>query len=460
MMDKIFELVKENKTHPLALFGGVILLWASLIFIDRFLNLFILNPLIRLSIYIFLTLVWVFIWWRIRVYLPVNKKGYIGLIIAIRTENNKQKIRLKNDFTRKIKELVKDKGLSDTINIIFLNQLHTSKLTSCIDKGFSKDNKRWIKIRNKVKGHFYIYGDIKERKDVEEKYFLNLEAFVLHPPLQNQNHSRIKLDFMSIWAKKISFLEKLEFKGFEFSAELVFLAVLYITGLAALFSGDYFLAYELHKNLKTEFNKITPLPPNLVKIKKQLSVLLAEECFLIARYKYDIDADLKSAETYLTKSLNYTNKNYGGFLLKAIIEFLSYSDPKKALSTINRAKSYSREDGTWRYSQAFLLMHLEDFDKGVMAYDKIIKNSYYGEPYTLYQVYEFNRKFLENNPSHLQSLFIIGYLKYKKEKNYPEALGYFEKFKKDAIGKDKFNYLIKKCESCLVELNTYMKLNN
>jgi len=149
-------------------------------------------------------------------------------------------------------------------------------------------------------------------------------------------------------------------------------------------------------------------------------------------------------------------QSYGALLLRSIIEFCNENNPEKALNTIYESKKIAKNDGTWRYSEGFLLMYLEKYDKAVKVYKKIIKNSYPSEELTLKEVFIFNEKILKNNPEKIQLYFILGYLKYKKDSNYPEAYDYFEKFLSKA--NNKHDFLIEKAKSYKAELEQEMKI--
>jgi hypothetical protein len=58
----------------------------------------------------------------------------------------------------------------------------------------------------------------------------------------------------------------------------------------------------------------------------------------------------------------------------------------------------------------------------------------------------------------LQSLFIIGFLNFKKLNNYPEAFEYFEKFIDESKNTPKYNYLLKIAYSYMDTIKSRMKL--
>ncbi len=81
-----------------------------------------------------------------------------------------------------------------------------------------------------------------------------------------------------------------------------------------------------------------------------------------------------------------------------------------------------------------------------------------GEENTLIEIYEFNEKILKKEPKKIQSYFIIGFLKYKKESNYPDALVYLEKFISASASQNKYQILRDKAEEYQRELKKKMNL--
>lgn len=461
MDGKVLDFIKENVTKRTGLFVGIVLVVVSLVLpIETLLKSLDLQIIYRVIIHLISVGSWVFFWWWHRNSFPRIRNGRIGLIISIRTENDKQKIRVKNDFKANLQELVKNKGLDQNLEILILSQHQTDELINVIDDGGLNDsNKGWNRIKEKLNGRFFIYGDIKERIDEHNKYFLKLQAAVLHAPLPPDIQQHLRADFDSVWFSKIDFYEKLEFKGFEVSAELAFIASTYITGLAALFSRDPFIAFKLHKDLLDEFSKFKPLPPNLQKIKDKLPLLLSDECHFIARWYYENKGDLINSAKFLKDSLTYFEYNYGALLLKSIIEFLDERNPVKALNTLKMAKQHSNNDGTWRYNEAFLLMYLEKFDEAIKLYNAIEKKTFKEEHTILAQVFMFNNSQIKVDPKFYQSWFILGFLKLKKEKNYPEALEYFDIFLQNAEGIRKYKPLIESARNHKNFLMKEMNLN-
>jgi len=465
MQGKIFEYIEEKFDKPLTLVFGYMLIIFSIVPLDSLFENVCSVAWIRYLIYLPIFITWTIYWVVKRKWIPRNVKNMVGLVLCIQTENDKQKKRLKNDLVQRINELIGKQNLTKIINIIFLNEKQSEIVNSAIQepnnirgKIFNSSGKltKFGKVQKRINGNFYVLGSIKERKDVENKYFLNLDGLVVHDRLEVNSQTSLKNEFQNIWARSIEFQEKVEFKGFLLSADLIFIAVQYIVGLAALYSGKAFIAVNLHKKVEQTLSRIKNPPPNLTNVLRKLQELIPQEYFVIA-YAYNQLSKIEDAEKYLKLLFKREPNNYNGLLLKSIIEFSHYNQPEKSLETNNHAKKYSNNDGTWMYNQGFLLLFLTKFEEALKKYKRIAESTFVNEEVILNEVISFNKNMITNSPDYAQSYFILGFLYYKKRNNIPLAYQYFENYKRRA--KDpKFNYLTKRVDSYLNELNQWMKL--
>lgn len=411
----------------------------------------------RFLIYLLLELFWLAYWYHERYKLPVTKKGKIGIVLSLRTESNKTKIRLKEDFVRRLNELILSNQLGNIIDIVLLKNHQAERLEPLFDKvageaAIANTNrldpaiiKEWNDLRKKIRGHFFVWGAIKERD--EGTYYVETNGLVTHSPIPGQLRKAFSEDATSIWGHQFSFAKKAEYRGFLFSAEYLFIEAKYIIGIAAFISGDLQTAFRLHESLPNDLQQIR-FNPNYERIRKRLTHLLAEEHALFARY----ESDSAKAAQHLDKAFQWDPHNYTAHLLRAINEFANERNPTKALGTINAIASFAGRDGTWRYSKGFLLMYLERFEKALSVYREITRHSYEGEDEILRQVYDFNVARLKIEPEKTQSLFILGFLKYKKDRNRKEALRYFEEFLAKAQKQASFEYLVKEAQRYKQEL--------
>ena len=440
--------IESNLYKVSAFIAGIVFILVLSASIDAWLEKLIINTQIRFSIYGAALLIWACFWLIYKYRLPRNKKGKVGIVVAIHAETDNEEIRLKNDFILKLKENINKGKFSEVINIIVLRNHFSEKLDEI---------SKVLKLHKNIKGHFYVYGQVKRRSDGEKKYFLKLEGLVAHRPINIRTQDLLKKEFVSILPKQISFFETFEFKGFEFTADIVYLAARYITGIAAYLSGDPILAHEFHSNLQGEFDKFQPLPPHLQAIKNRIPALLSDEELIIARHYYFKNEAGKLKE-WLDKSLKSNPNNYGGWLLKAIVDFFPTLDnnPPAALESIKKAQRYAHATHEWRYSRAFLYFWMENYTEAIRDCKNLKDKSYLNEIITIKEVEDFNIQLLKDHPDKVQLYFWLGYINFIKKRNLPLAYEYFSKFEEKA---DQTMDLLKQRSSIyLSQIKNEMKL--
>ncbi len=468
---KDLDLDKIKNTFPyypslIYVLGPLILFY---VVIDGFLTSYIVEKEIRIIIYVSLIVIWISFWFYHRINPSKNTKDKIGIVICIKTENDKQRIRLKNDFVSRMGELIDENNLNEIIKIVPLSEYHTEKYYNIMVDYSKLDNKdrdlqskhptrkKWVKISKKIRGNFYIWGTIKERIEKEPIYIFDIKGRVIHPPLNTNLPNPFEIAFNKVWTKRILFKEIFEASGFIFAADVIMLGVKYIVGLTAFISKDAISALKIHEGLLKDFDKYDPLPPNLKEVKIELVSNLIDECQVLSRKSY-IDKDEIKAKDYLNKSFKFDPNNYDGIVLKSLYDFVYDNNPMESIKSCYKAKKYAKEDGTWKYNLAFLLMHLERFDEALDWYKDIISNSFKNEDGLLEDVYEFNIELVKSNPKDIQSFFILGYLKYHKSNNYPESLDYLTTFVKQANNDKKYICLIKEATKLVKNIKKEMSL--
>jgi hypothetical protein len=445
MEEFLTKYIKANLHKYPSLFLGIVICVLFFSRINSFFAEIANNLYVRFGIYCAIIIAWIISWLIYKYKYPRKITNKIGLVVAIYAESSFEQIRLKNDFVKQLQRNINRENFSDLINIIILKNHLSEKLKT---RGDIHD----LAIR--TGGHFFLFGDVKKRKDEGGKYFLNLEGFVIHKPIHLPVSNDLKKDFISLLPKEVSFLESFEFGGFCLTADIVYVCVKYITGLAAYLSGDPFLAIKLHTNLNKEFDKFKPLPQHLKNIKDKIPIILSNEKVSIARY-YWLKNDIANSVSYIKAAFNDYYPNYGGWLLKAIQEFIVNNDPEEALRSVKKCKQYSNGRSEWRYSKAFLLFWAGRYKEALSQCRKIKDSSYAGEDITLKEVEKFNLDLLKDDTKP-QLYFWIGYLNYKKNHNLPKALEYFEEFEKKAD--NSMAELKQKSSAYLKEIKSKMKL--
>lgn len=452
---------------------GIILLFLIIASIDKFITNIITTFNFRCIVYLILYIIWFLFWYILKEYYPSNTINKVGIIIAIVTENDKQKNKILNDLILNMKDVIAHNNLTDLINIINLEDYKGVKAREILQLIYlktkecgnniealtnTKEFKRYSYLLKKTKGHFYIWGSIKERMDSENKYYLSLNTLVRHRALNYNLSKIISSEIQSVFLNDISFYEKLEVKGVHFVCDVFMFASRYIIGIASLLSGDPYIAYKIHNNLHSEMNTYLKKYPNLNKISERLNHLLCEELLLQVKIAYTFENNYNEALRLLRKAEGYVNSDYNILIFKSYLSFDHDKNPNQSLIYCHQAKDLAKGSATWLYNQAFLYMYIEDFVMGFNDYNTLKDNNYIDEDLTLDECIIYNNNYLLKHTDYYQSYFILGYLYYFKKSNLPLALDNFELFLKHASNINKFNFLCEQASIYIAEIKVVLKL--
>src|SRR3989339_350665 len=364
-LDYIYRNYVENKFHKVpGLFFSLIILVLSFIFIHQFIRNDFDYEWLFLIIFILGTMV---SWFFYRFYLPKNKDGKLGVVIAIYVDESYDKIKLKNNFIRVLRKKLKNEAVSKYIKLIVLKNHFCESLDSPADIE---------KINESINANLFIYGDVRCANDLENKIFINLNGYVTHYPV-NLNISK----------------------------ELAF---------------HFSLDHEIESFAK-------PLPQNLKILKNKIPFILSNECLLLSRFFYNKD-NVRKSRVWLNESFKYNNNNYGFWLLKAIYEFRD-NNVQESLASIKMAEKYSGGNYyEWLYSKVFLLLWLDKYEEAFKACKKLSSLTFLNEDFTVLEVENFNLKLCENNSDKPVIYFWLGYLNLRKKNDLKCAKIYFEYF--------------------------------
>lgn len=452
-LEKFNYFSEERLPQRKTLIYGIIVLIGSYIPLDSLLEKFF-DIEFRLSIYILLLVIWVLYWLFNKFHLPRNKKGKIGIVIAIYSENEDERQKLKADFISALKKDLQLEGGLEFSEVIFLKNHFAYQIKEC-----NNPKKKLELMNRKVKAHFYVWWDIKKRADGDEgeKYFVSFQGYVVHNPMPQKLSNWISIEFSKALPSEINFLEKRSFKWFETSAKLVHLAAKYIIGLAAFVSNEPLLAFQLHKDLKEKFNSLKPLPINLQEIRNRIPILISEEALKIAQWHYRNNY-IDETKEFIHISLRENNNNYGTWLLQAIIDFRVDKNIDKALKSIIKGKEYAQTDIAWRYSEAFIYFRKGNYKKAINICQKIKTQNYINEEANISEVRDFTLEVLSEENNKPQLHFRIGYLAYFKEGNLANAIQDFERF--ESLSNNSMDILLKKSSVYLKEIKNIMQIKS
>jgi len=357
-----------------------------------------------------------FVWAMHKFRYPKKSKDKLGIIIAIHTETYQDKKFLHKDFVSSFKEKISDLKLPFDVLVL---KNHQAEKIETVEEAEAI-------LRNR-KSHFIVWGSVKRRPhQSKECFFFSLRAMVVHSPIQEVQKTILVNDFNALLPNKLIFEQGLQLEAFELRANQLVSAVDYITGRAALLSGDVKTALQLHESL---YNAIQHGYQSLVS-QKALSKVISIEYSLLADIVF-FNAKQQISEEFIRlnqNALKYWGENYSSLLKKAIIEFNNGTgNPGEALKIIQKAQKHSAGK-EWLYSKIFLHLWMKQYKKALTECERVIrKNTIISEKTTL-DVCSFNKEILVRYPNKVELNFWLGFLYYKKLDNPSEADVYLQKF--------------------------------
>lgn len=355
---------------------------------------------------------WAFQVWKY----PKRSRTRLGVAIAIQVEDLEVYKFLQKDFLAPFKNKIAELNLPFDV-LVLKNHLAEKVETA-------EDARRVLK---KTRAHFCIWGSVKKRKNAPagEKYLFSLRGIVVHKPIQEVQKVLLRKEFDALLPNTLVFEEHLQFEIFEFRANQAVASLDYITGRAALLSGDFNIAIQLHESLFNAIQSGQQYPISKDTLKNLLSL------------EYDTKASFEffnpnAGNAYIEsvrKALQYNQYNYGALLKRAIVEFGGgKGNPQTALNTIKEAKQRALNGAYhWLYSKAFLHFWMGQYDDAIQSCEKLKEKSYGGEEITVREVVKFNEDLL-NKFDKPQLNYWLGFVSIVKSKNISLADKYFQSF--------------------------------
>jgi hypothetical protein len=458
MQGQLFSLLKKHRNSILGLIIGYVLLLIAMLPFDNFLEKGIHRFNIRIFIYLAICLGWLFLWEQLRMSFPRREKDKIGMIISITAEKVKQTGRIRNDFVENIINLLKKHGLYELFQVVIMNELQSEIIAETLRKYVekkeeykkkdkyvqfkkAKEYRKYTKLSKRIKGHFYIWGSIKERKNIENTYIMGLDCLVMHTPINLKASERFSEEISTAFPKEISFYEKVELVGFSEASRFVLIGARYVIGIAALISKDVFVAYNLHKSLWDELRAQNVLPEPHMHMLKRLREIMFIELIIKSNYALYKEGDIEKAKSIMDEADRIESQTYPALTFYSIYSFKVERNAVKAMKYLRSARKKGKGDYTWLYNKAFLNMYTGKLKLGLEDYDGLSEISYENEERTVEECIIFNKEVLVKEPNKKQSKFILGYLYYIKQGNLPESLEVIEEFLGDIEGNATYEIL-------------------
>lgn len=412
------------------------------------------SPLIQVILLLVAELALIIYWYYYRSVYPLKRGSKQNIVVAIITENQKQKTRISNDFVANIKNQLKEYSILSTYDIVVLHNAHSTNLKNTIERisknhdGNQVDKNRLDNIIQRMNARFIIYGNLVTRNSPNNRYQLKLEALIRHKTPKEFQKKVLQEGFKTLWENEISFLEEEEITGFKSTSDQVFFAATYMIGLASYIDLKYEKGIEINKQLIKYIDdneKYVDFKPKVVR-------LLSSSYFMFSRVLY-FNGNYEKSIEIRRKFHELTPDEYDAYLSEAIFHVNKRNDPETAMEFIEKAEVISRGNGTWKYSKLYLLILLNRYHEALNTLDAIISSTFDLEIDIINQVITYNTHCLEKDSSHIQSYFIIGVLIYKKLGNPTLAYDKLQEFINKSGEFEEWQILKNRVEEYLAEID-------
>lgn len=397
-------------------------------------------------------------WYWNRAVFPKIRSTKGNIIIAIETENAKQKTRITHDFQKEIKKQLQQYNLENTYTVTVLHNhlsriikkkigLYTQSLKAGINNSNEVEDFKRLKERLNVK--FVIYGDLITRNASNSTYCLSLDGMMCHTPTTKEGKEKLNSEFKSLWKKEVTFLEENELMGFKENAEYIFFTASYMLALSSFIDNNYLHGIQIWNCLE-EFIRDKP---DLKKYELKIRQLKAASYMLQSRMYY-FEGNFRESVVYRDKYHQIFPDEYNSCLNEAMRQVKLRNDQVTAMEFINRAeKTAPNDDGTWKYSKLYLLIKLGRMADALTIMDDILNSSFRNESDVVNQVLSYNQDCLVEDPNHIQTYFINAVCIFKKMNQPIDSYDKFEEFLQQTKDNDFWVLLNKRAQEYLIELD-------
>lgn len=423
-----------------------------------FINNYTRSPFVHWGIIILVESSILLYWYYNRSIFPKGKAGKQNLIIAITTEDSKQKIRITKDFASEIRKQLLTYGLDTYYNVITLNnslsekiqrkiQIRNESIRSDLNKSEGVDS--FLKTARRLKAKFFVYGDLIRRNEGNSTYFMSIEALIMHAKTNDIDSKTLHEEFSDLWKREITFLEADELNGFRNNANHIFFTATYMLGLATLVDNRFEQGIQIWESLEKYIKNnidLSEFTSKIIKLKYQSYLMLSR----LFHFQGDYVRSIEMRERYHAIIPN----DYDALMNEAIKQVTISDNSGLALELIEKARPLAGDDGTWKYNMLYLWIKSGDETTALMFLDDILTSNFKNEVDVINQVTSYNYYRLRDNADHIQTHFIVGVLIYKKLNNPTMAYEHLVSFAKLAEERKIFDTLKTRANQYVKEIHS------
>ena len=396
---------------------------------------------------LFLAIVEIYWFWSTR--LPITPDGKIGLVIAIRCESAKERLRLKSDFAHALREEI-SKNNPSLFHVFEASEYQSNQVL---------DHVQAVEYLRQTRSHLLIWGQCRRRlHNGEPTYVLDLSESVRHAPVPKEVSFLLGQDMRMAFPQKVLIPEKHEALGFSVTGDIVTIAAQFTLGIASLISGDPITAFDLHESVWREAKQLAEKGDDQADSYQMLQYRCANLLVLSGLnalrmyYLQKPDGFLGPMKRYLDRVQEIDPGNYSAHLLKGTYLFLK-DDIDGAKKEIKLAKN--DRNAQWQYSLAFL----EAYEGNLEQAHKIYKRAFKGSvpDVTPLEVEMFMCDVLDKQPEKIQLSYCLGLVNYFVKHDLTSAMRDFQTFIEKATEGNTFSPSVIFAKQYLAEIQASLE---
>ena len=360
------------------------------------------------------------VWW-VTIRLPQARRGTIGIAVAISTEADKERKRIKSDFLQSL--VANLGGYGERITVLTLNEFRAADLLT--------NPQRRNCYHRRTRCSLLVYGHCSTRmQNGREVYYLSVYTSVTHKPLPKDFSNAVGRHMLEVLPIHHLVPVDSELQGFMIMSDYFKLASLYLLGLSAFLSGAMEVAIGFHSPLY-ESVKVSRTRDALINsLHDKCRRHLIAELDRLATDAYVVMGDLEKMMRHVERILEIDPDNWPAHLRKGLYLFVKDRDVDGAIRETRLAKN--SDDAIWMYNLAFLFAYKGDLDKCYTWYSRAFSNS--ATPSAHVQAEEFIYTILDEEPHVFQLHYCLGLVYYLYRHDIELARGEFLSFLDNARG--------------------------
>ena len=411
----------NNWHKPVGLVFSLILI---LLIDSTLLTVLDVNKYISLSTFSLSTILVISFWFYSN-RIPKTKKGKIGFVVSFQCSDDKEYLKVREDFITTLKILLKKGVVGNTFHFIEIPR-HFS------DKFEDKDDV--LELRIKTNAHFAILGRIRLRKiNGKDTHFINLEGAVTHKPIPIEVSNKLSREFSELLPRNIKISSENDIFSFKFTSDWTECVAKYIIGIAAGCSHDLKYAMLLLKDVEAKLNTIDQNFPIFKTLKERLPKRFAEIHLAYARgylEQWRIKQDKELIQEASKSISNIPSDLEPIYEVKLILGILAFLDGRNINSAINHTKECKIfNDPVWHFNLAFLLAYKGELSNAIKEYRKAMKHEM--SPEIINQIEDFILWAIDTEPDKTQLYYCLGYFNWHIKGDLQTARNDFNLFLKN-----------------------------